>query len=408
MTTGQDPRDLTPAERDPSFWDTMTGRWAGWREAILMPLLAVFTALIIGGVILVLTEGDLWEVLRDEGFFPWIKESLALVWSVYTALFAGAFGSIRAISETLLTTSPLIFTGLAVAVGFRAGLFNIGAEGQMLIGGLCAVIVGFSWDFLPFPLHAAAALAAAMLGGAVWAGIAGLLKARTGAHEVITTIMLNIIAAFLVTWLLKTDFIRVADRDDPVSKTISGSAEFPRLLSWIDPQLRVHLGIILALLTAWFVWWLLFKSTIGFQFRAVGFNADASRYAGMKVGFLIVAVMAVSGALAGMAGADVTLGVLDRGTPGFAAGVGFDGIVVALLGRSHPAGVVLAALLFGALEAGGREMQVQTQISVELVQIIQALVLLFIAAPALIRGLYHLKKDEKEDDVVQLTSGWGG
>ena len=405
------PQEDVPHEQqqqEPSVWARITGTAGGnWRDMILLPLLALATALIVGGLILVVTDLDLWEVLRDEGFVTWVRESVALVWSVYTALFSGAFGSPRAISETLLATSPLIFTGLAVAVGFRAGLFNIGGEGQMLMGGLAAVTIGFWWDFLPFPLHMLAAVVAAMVAGGIWAGIAGLLKARTGAHEVITTIMLNAVAGFLVTWLLKTDFIRVPDRNDPVSKTIAESAELPRLLTWLDPQLRVHLGIVVALLTAWFVWWLLFRSTIGFQFRAVGFNPDASRYAGMKVSFLVVAVMAVSGALAGMGGADVTLGVLGRATPGFAAGVGFTGIVVALLGRSHPGGVVLAALLFGALSAGGREMQVQTQISVELVSVIQALVLLFIAAPALIRGLYRLKPSKDGEEIVQLTSGWG-
>lgn len=304
-----------------------------------------------------------------------------------------------------MSASPVILAGLSVAVGFRAGLFNIGGEGQIVVGGMLAVLVGIKLTALPFPLLMLAALLGGIIGGGIWGGLAGWLKARTGAHEVITTIMLNFVAFFGSLWLLKTDLYRVPERADPVSQSIAPAARLPRLLTWIDPQLRVHGGIILAVLAAWFVYWLLFRSTIGFEFRAVGFNPDGARYAGMRVSLLYVSVMFVAGALAGLAGADTVQGVLYRGTPAFSAGIGFDAIGLALLGRSHPWGVVLAGLLFGALEAGGREMQASVFIPVDLVQVIQALVIIFIAAPALIRGLYRLRV--AEEGPAQLTTGWG-
>ncbi len=402
MSTDTEQPPVPPHE--PGFLEDLTGVRSSLRQAIILPLLAVVTALIVGALILVLTDPDLWRLLRQAP-----AEYPGAAWdaisSSFTALFVGAFGSTRAISETLVSASPVILAGLSVAVGFRAGLFNIGGEGQIIVGGMMAVMVGIKLTALPFPLHMLAAIVAGAVGGAIWGGLSGLLKARTGAHEVITTIMLNFIAAFGALYLLTTDFFRVPDRADPVSQSIPESARLPRLLGFVDGQLRVHAGIIMALLAAGFIYWLLFKSTIGYEFRAVGFNADAARYGGMRVAFLYVAVMGVAGALAGLAGADTVQGVLYRGTPGFSAGIGFDAIGLALLGRSHPVGVVLAGLLFGALEAGGREMQATVFIPVDLVQVIQALVIIFIAAPALIRGLYRLSVDD--EGPAQLTSGWG-
>jgi len=402
-TTPEPPAE-PPRGEPPTFAEDITGIRADWRQAVLVPLLAVLTALIIGALILVLTDPDLWRILRNTP-----GEYLGAAWDsvsgAYSALFNGAFGSPRAISETLVSASPVILAGLSVAVGFRAGLFNIGGEGQIIVGGMTAVMVGIKLTAIPFPFLALLTLAGGILGGAVWGGISGLLKARTGAHEVITTIMLNFIALFGALWLLKTDFFRVPDRADPVSQSIDEAARYPRLLEFFDDQLRVHFGIVLAILAAFFVYWLLFKSTIGYQFRAVGFNPHAARYGGMRVATLYVAVMAVAGGLAGMAGSDTVQGILYRGTPGFSAGIGFDAIGIALLGRSHPAGVVLAGLLFGALEAGGREMQASVFIPIDLVQVIQALVIVFIAAPALIRGLYRIRG--AADDAAQVSTGWG-
>jgi general nucleoside transport system permease protein len=378
----------------PSWFRRLIGAEADTTEVLLLPILAVLTALIIGAFVIVLTDPELWRLLNSDGIGAWFGESLAAVGGAYAGLFRGSLGSLNAVSETLVSASPVILAGLSVAVGFRAGLFNIGGEGQIIVGGLLATIAGFSLTFLPFPIHMLAAILAGILGGAIWGGFAGLLKARTGANEVITTIMLNFIAAFGLVWALKTDFVRVPDRSDPVSQTVAESARLPKLLGFVDGNLRVHFGIILALLMAWFVWWLLFRSTIGYQFRAVGFNPSAARYGGMRVEVLYVAVMGVAGGLAGMAGADTVLGVLYRGTPGFSAGLGFDAIGLALLGRSHPVGVVLAGLLFGALEAGGRQMQVATSVPIDLVQIVQALVIVFIAAPALVQAIYRVRSKE--------------
>ena len=384
-TPAGDGGDTQPVDNTHALLAEVAGTNSTMLEAAVIPFLAVFTALVAGALVLVVTDPELWEIF---GSLEWFSASWDQISGAYSALFRGSFGSTRAISETLVAASPVILAGLSVAVGFRAGLFNIGGEGQVLIGGMFAVFVGITFTSVPFPILAILGLIGGILGGAIWGGFAGFLKARTGAHEVITTIMLNFIASFLVLWLLKTDAFRVPDRNDPVSQTIDEGAQLPRLLSFIDPQLRVHAGIIIALLAAWFVWWLLFKSTIGFQFRALGSNPDAARYGGMRVNTLYVSVMAVAGGLAGLAGSDTVQGVLHRGTQGFSSNIGFDAIGLALLGRSHPAGVVLAGILFGALRAGGREMQATEFVPIDLVSIIQALVIVFIAAPALIRGLY--------------------
>jgi simple sugar transport system permease protein len=240
---------------------------------------------------------------------------------------------------------------------------------------------------LPIYIHLPLALLAAALAGAIWAGIAGWLRAATGAHEVITTIMLNLTAFRLVDYMLRNPPVQRPDRPDPISKSVLDSAELPQLLDWIDPTLRVHGGFILAVLAVIFIYWLLFRTTIGFEFRAAGLNPDAARYAGMKAGLIIVMVMALAGALAGLAGASQVLGVLGRASPNFSGGIGFDAIALALLGRSHPVGVLLAGLLFGALQAGGRQMQVDAGVSLDIISVIQALIIIFIAAPMLVRAV---------------------
>jgi simple sugar transport system permease protein len=398
---GPDPSDggeqPPPANRWAGFMEDLSGVNVDWRTAVLVPVLAIVTALLAGGFIILVSDPEVW---RDFGN---IGDTFGQILDAYIALFQGSFGSLRAISETLTATAPLILAGLSVAIGFRAGLFNIGAEGQILIGGMAGAYVGFTLD-LPIIIHLPLVLIAGMIGGAVWGGIAGLLRARTGAHEVITTIMLNNIAAPLTLYLLTTSYFQVADRTDPVSDTVANSAKLPRLLGFLDrTDLRVHAGIIVALLAAYGIYWLLQKSTIGFEFRAVGSNPDAARYAGMKVGTLYVAVMGVAGAMAGLAGTMQINGVLFRATPGFSAGIGFEAISLALLGRSNPAGVVAAGLLFGALRAGGQEMQAATDIPIDLILVIQALVVVFIAAPALIRAIYRVRTGE---GAGQLTKGW--
>lgn len=342
-----------------------------FQDLVVIPVLAVIVALVIGSVVMLATGVSPQAIGRS-----------------FVALFVGSVGSISAISETLTAAAPLTLAGLGIALGFRAGLFNIGAEGQVLLGGIAAVYVGFSLVGWPWYLHMPLALLAGALVGAFWASIAGWLRATTGAHEVITTIMLNLIAMRLVDYLLRNPPIQKAGRSDPISETILSSAALPRFLSWIDPMLRVHAGVIVVVLAVIFVYWLLFRSTVGFEFRASGLNPDAARFAGMKSGLIIVVVMALAGALAGLAGANQVLGVLGRASPGFSGGVGFDAIAVALLGRSHPVGVLFAGLLFGALQAGGRQMQVSAGVSLDLISIIQALIIIFMAAPLLLRSVF--------------------
>jgi simple sugar transport system permease protein len=292
------------------------------------------------------------------------------------------------VSETLTAAAPLTLTALGIALGFRAGLFNIGAEGQMVVGGLAAIYVGFAVTGLPWFIHLPLALLTGALVGALWAAIAGWLKAATGAHEVITTIMLNLIAFQLTTYLLRIPLMQKPGRSDPISQSALPSAQLPDLLTWIDPGLRLNAGILITLAMVALIYWLLFRTTIGFEFRASGLNPSAARYAGMRSGLIVVLVMAISGALAGLAGANQVLGVLGRASPGFSGGAGFNGIAVALLGRAHPVGVLLAGILFGALEAGGRQMQVAASVRIDLIAIIQSLIIVFVAAPLLVRTIF--------------------
>jgi simple sugar transport system permease protein len=340
-------------------------------DIVLVPVLAVVIALILGGIIMLATGIDL----------PTIGEA-------FGALFIGSVGSLSAISETLTAAAPLTLAGLGIALGFRAGLFNIGAEGQLVLGGVAAVAVGFSFSGLPAFIHLPLALLAGMVVGALWAAVAGWLKAATGAHEVITTIMLNFIAMRITDYLLRNPPIQKPGRSDPISQSVLPSAQLPRLLAWFDPTMRVHAGILLTIIAVAVVYWLLFRTTVGFEFRASGSNPDAARYAGMRSKLIIVLVMACSGALAGLAGANQVLGVLGRVSPGYSGGAGFDAIAVALLGRSHPVGVLLAGLLFGALQAGGRQMQVSAGVRIDLIAIIQALIIIFVAAPILVRAIF--------------------
>jgi simple sugar transport system permease protein len=397
-----------PSGRSELFSDiTGVGRF-DWRSNLLVPVLAVVSALVVGAIIIAF--GDL-DTLKLWGSDP--GEALSETWTTlreaYGALFEGAVGGWNPISETLTRATPLILAGLAVAVGFQAGLFNIGANGQMLIGGMFALVVGFQFS-LPAVIHIPLVVIAGLIGGAIWGAIPGYLRAKTGAHEVIVTIMLNFIALRLVDYLLKVDFFQAEGRNDPVSKSVVDSARYPKLLTadWLpfglgDPRHRVHLGIIIALVAAWAMWWLLYRSTIGFEFRAVGANPHGAKYAGMNVIWLYVAVMATAGALAGLGGADQVAGTLGRATPGFVSTIGFDAIALALLGRSHPAGVVAAGLLFGGLAAGGQQMQVAADVGIDIVQVIQALIIMFIAAPALVKAIFRVRA---ETEAAQLTSGW--
>lgn len=304
------------------------------------------------------------------------------------ALAEGSLGSVAALSETMVAATPLIIAGLGFVFGARAGLFNVGIEGQILFGGLCGAVAGFALDGLPMAIHLPLSLAIAAAGGALWASLAGILKVTSGAHEVITTIMMNFIALRLIDYLLRNPPIQNPGRSDPVSRNVLDSAVLPRLLTWYDSGLRLDLGFILALALAVFAAWLLFRSVLGFEIRVTGFNAKAAKVAGIGSARSIIIAMMLSGAVAGLAGATLTQGVLGRVSPDYTAGLGFVAIAVALLGRGHPGGVVAAGILFGALEAGGRRMQFDAGVSIDLIGIVQAVVLLFIAAPIMIRRIY--------------------
>ena len=365
-----------------------------------IPALALLSALIIGALIMAVSDLDALRLLgSDPG------AALSAMWSeillAYRALFRGAFGSVNAISESLFAATPLIIAGLGVALGFRAGLFNIGANGQMLIGGMSALVVGLYLS-MPSIIHIPLAFLAGILGGMIWGGIPGLLKARTGAHEVITTIMFNFIAVFLVQWLLNIPLFQDPGRNNPISAPMAETARLPRLFG---SSYRVTIGIVIAVALVFGVQWLLFRSSKGFELRVMGLNQQAGKYAGMNVTALITLAMALSGGLAGIAGTNTLMG-LDphKVTIGLPGSVGFDAITVALLGRSHPLGVLASALLFGALKAGGREMQGAAQVPLDLVTTLQALIVIFVAAPALVRAIYRVKGDGARP--ASLSKGW--
>jgi len=299
-----------------------------------------------------------------------------------------------------VTATPYIFAGLAVALGFRGGLFNIGAEGQFYVGALGSCYIGYSITTLPWFIHLPLALLGGALAGAIWGAIPGYLKAKFGAHEVVTTIMMNYVAMLLTSWLLEGPMKASGYR--PVTPTIQTTAELPRFFP--DP-LRFNWGFFLGLAAAAFVYWFLFKTTLGFEIRAVGSNPDAAKYAGMSVVKNFVLVMALSGALAGLAGSAVVLGPDLWIGEGFSGGYGFDSIALALLGNSHPVGVVLAALLFGILRFGATSMQSLAGIPIDIISVIQSLIIIFVAAPEIIRWLYRLRNIRVEQTV--LTRGWG-
>jgi simple sugar transport system permease protein len=386
----------------------LVAAWAVWvwlqpegGRALIVPFLAVLTALLVGALLIVILGAQHASIL----------DRLAIAGKGYAALLDGAFLKKGALSETLVAAIPLILTGLAVALGFRSGLFNIGAEGQYLIGAVCGVYVGYAIQLPPI-LHAIVALLAGALGGALWGVIPGILKARLGAHEVINTIMMNFIAIQLTDWLVHgpmKDLTGPSTIRTPNIFPSANIAKFSELFPTLfDPADRLHLGLILALLAAIAVWWLLWKTTVGFEMRTSGLNPNAARYAGVRAGSTIVLAMALSGALAGLAGTIQVQG-LSRNLPAFfSAGYGFEAIAIALLGQNHPFGVVLSALLFAALSTGSDLLQIRTGVSHYLVAIIQALILLFVAAPAMIRWVYRLKAKETDVDPVQMTRGWGG
>jgi general nucleoside transport system permease protein len=327
-----------------------------------------------------------------------------VVKNAYWALFKGAIfdphavarawrgGSIRTalnpISETLVNATPLLLGGLAVTISFRAGVFNIGGQGQIIFGAIAASFVAFA---LPLPpvAHQIVALAAAAAGGALFAGIAGVMKVRAGAHEVITTIMFNYVALNLLAYLLGTSAFQRSGETGLISPTTPASARLPHLLGG---NLRVEAGLLVAVAAAIAIGWMTQRTRLGFELRAVGLNESAARTAGMSVPRTVMRVFLISGGLAGLAGADQILGTQYALSPTIDAGLGFTAITVALLGGLTARGTVLASVLFGALQAGGIQMQAATNTPVEIVSVIQSLIVVFIAAPAFIAGVFGVRR----------------
>lgn len=363
----------------------------------LVVLCAILAALVLAGI---LVAGANAEVQKAAGYFfsrpqDFFAAAWDSVWSAYSSLFRGAVFDAQAsttvrkfkpITETLTASVPLMFAGLGIGIGFRAGLFNIGAQGQVVLGAIVSAYVGFAFH-LPVGIHVTLAVFGGLLAGAIWGGIAGFLKAQFGANEVIVTIMLNSIAVFLMSYLLASSLFKRPGGNNPISPRLDESAMFPLLLGG---QFRLHAGWLLALLAAFGAWWLMERSTWGFKFRAVGANPDAARTAGINVRLVYLWIMLLAGGLAGLGGVSQTLGTEGVLQDGVAGSIGFDAITVALLGRSRPLGTVLAATLFGALKAGSPLMQTVSGTPIDIVLVVQALIVLLIAAPPLVRMLFRL------------------
>lgn len=380
----------------PSRWHTMLHQIATGNAII--SVLAVLLALVVGAIMIAFTDERVQET--SGYFFARPGDTFFAIWDsvsgAYSALFQGSIynfrrdeflAGIRPLTETLTFATPLIAGGLGVGLAFRVGMFNIGGRGQILIAASVAGWIGFGFD-LPWGIHMIVALIGGLVGGALWAGIAGLLKARTGAHEVIVTIMLNYVAFYLVSWMLRTPgLLQAPGSSNPKTPAMKDTAIFPSL----EPQFNLHFGFILVIIATVVVWWILSRSSLGFRFRAVGENPNAARVAGINVRNMYVYAMLISGALLGLAGVSQVLGTVTTGfTAGIDAGIGFDAITVALLGRSRPLGIFIAGILFGAFKAGGFSMQAAEGVPIEIVLVVQSLIVLFIAAPPLVRTIFRL------------------
>ncbi|HAM26808.1 MAG TPA: ABC transporter permease [Microbacteriaceae bacterium] len=400
-THGQIP---VPSEAPEPVTTEQPSRFSGVLREIatgnaLISVLAVVLALVAGAVLIAITDPGVRAA--SAYFFGRPADTFSAIWTAvsgaYTALFQGSiynFGrptfaaGIKPFTETLTFATPLIAAGLGVALGFRVGLFNIGGRGQMLIAAAAAGWVGFSFN-LPWGVHLLVALVAGLIGGALWGGIVGLLKARTGAHEVIVTIMLNYVAFYLIAYMLRTPgLLQAPGSSNPKSPAMKQTAVFPHLLG---PTYNLTLGFILVIIATIYVWYLLSRSSLGFKFRAIGENPHAARVAGINVKNMYVYAMLISGALVGLAGANQVQGSITTGFgSGIDAGIGFDAITVALLGRSRPWGVFVAGILFGAFKAGGFTMQASQNVPIDIVLVVQSLIVLFIAAPPLVRAVFRL------------------
>lgn len=349
---------------------------AAWRRSLgvaLVPALSIVLALLVGAVIMILSSP-----LVGGEFDP------TLPVTAYLAMLSGAFGSLDGWVRILVNATPLVLAGLAVGIGFKAGLFNIGAQGQFLIGALTATAAALAFNDASPLIAIPVALLAGMLGGLLWGFIPGVLKAYTGAHEVVVTIMLNYVALAVLSWAisgpLRGQNVTFARTDDLVAATL------PIFLGRDG-----HLGLLLAAVSIPLTTWLLYRSTIGFEIRTTGANPDAARYAGMHPRQLIIFTMALCGLFAGLAGTAQVLGQVGYMTASFSTTVGWDAIAVALLGRAHPLGILFAALLFGAMQAGSGNMQILAGLPVQMVDVLQATMLLFLTAEIVVRRLFRVR-----------------
>jgi simple sugar transport system permease protein len=377
-------------------------------SSALVTVLAIVLALVVGAILMVVSDTTVMS--KWNYFFQAPSDALSASWNVitagYTALFRGAILWPRALSgnsatlaltpitNTLARATPLIFGGLAVTLAFRAGLFNIGGQGQLIFGAILASWAGFAWH-LPVVLHVIVAIGAGMLGGLLYGAIPGWLKAYRSAHEVIVTIMLNYVALYFLQWLLNTtEFHDPTKPGQAISREVDGNAQLSHIFGG-SPPLAPTLALPLALLAAFGVAWLLKRSTLGFEIRAVGLNPTAARTAGISVRRVQIIALSLSGLLFGLVGMYQVLAAPNSSTaltPNLDANLGFDAITVALLGRTRPWGVVGAALLWGALDAGSATMQTDAGIPVEIVEIIQALIVIFVAAPRLVREIFRIRE----------------
>lgn len=335
-------------------------------EQMLLPVVSILLALVIGALI-----------ISAMGIDPIYA---------YQSLLKGALGSKNAIAETLLKAAPLIFTGLSFALAYRCGLINIGAEGQIYMGGFFTVVVGIYLQGLPLIIHLPLALAAGFIGGGLWGLLAGWLKVRFGASEIITTVMFNFVAIAWVSYLVTGPLIEPPGHF-PQSAKIAATAQLPNILSGT----RLHLGLIIALIAILLFYIFLWRMDKGYEVRVVGQNIHAARYAGINPEQNIILVMFLAGGMGGMAGANEILGIQTRLLQNFSPGYGFDGIAVALLGLNTPIGVLLGALLFGILRSGGNMMQMMAGVPVAIIYVIQALVIIFVVAGQMIRPLCTIK-----------------
>jgi simple sugar transport system permease protein len=413
-----------PAEQPPAelLEEPPAGPPPWWRRALdaylygnqfVVTALSFLVALIFGALLIALADEPTRNSLSY--FFQHPTDTFSHAWNAisagYSALFRGSVFDTNSlysnggtpvlypISGTLVNAAPLILGGLSVTVAFRTGLFNIGVQGQLIAGAVCAGYVGFKWH-MPDGVHVIVAILAGIVGGAVYGGIVGVLKAKTGAHEVVTTIMLNYVAYLFLGYLLTVHGFQAKPYTVATSPPIDSTARLPQLFQ------QLHWGLIIALAAAVACWWLLSRSTLGFSLRAIGANSAAARTAGMKVERGYIIVMVIAGALAGLVGCSQVLGTRGVVTQDVDASLGFDAITVALLGRGTPLGTVLAGLLFGAFRAGGVTMAAATSTPADVVSVMEPVMVLFIAAPALVRGLFRLRAARVDTTAAALAKGW--